>query len=60
MGQSEVSVELREAQVTFTEGASVFMDPLASTYPDGEHSVGEARFLTFCLLDQHRMLIVSH
>lgn len=36
------------------------MDPLAVTYPDEEHSMGEARFLTFGLSDQHRILVVSH
>jgi uncharacterized DUF497 family protein len=47
-------------KVTFTEAASVFLDTLAVTYLDGEHSKGEARFLTFGLSDQHRILVISH
>ncbi len=46
--------------VSFAEGASVFMDSLAVTYPDGEHSSGEARFLTFGTSDRHRILVASH
>jgi len=37
---------LAKHKVSFAEGASVLMDSLAVTYPDGEHSSGEARFLT--------------
>ncbi len=47
-------------KVTFAEGASVFTDPLAITYLDGEHSMGETRYLTFGQSDQHRILVVSH
>jgi len=36
------------------------MDSFAVTYPDGEHSSGEARFLTFGMSDRHRILLVSH
>lgn len=51
---------LAKHKVSFAEGASVFMDSFAVTYPDGEHSSGEARFLTFGMSDRHRMLVVSH
>jgi hypothetical protein len=37
---------LAKHKVSFAEGASVFMDSLAVTYRDVEHSTGEARFLT--------------
>ena len=47
-------------KVTFAEAASVFTDTLAVTYPDGEHSTGETRYLTFGQSDQHRILVVSH
>ncbi len=51
---------LAKHKVSFTEGASVFMDSLAVTYPDGEHASGEVRFLTFGMSDRHRVLVVSH
>jgi uncharacterized DUF497 family protein len=43
----KAALNLAKHKVSFVEGASVFMDALAVTYPDGEHSAGEARFLTF-------------
>lgn len=33
--------------VDFAEAASVFGDPLALTFPDPDHSIGEERFLMF-------------
>lgn len=51
---------LTKHRVSFVEGASVFLDGLAVTYSDGEHSSGEARFLTFGLSDRNRILVVSH
>ena len=38
----------------------MFGDPLATTVSDPDHSVGEERFLTTGLSDQHRVLIVWH
>lgn len=56
----KAAANLVKHKVSFVEGASVFMDLLAVTYPDGEHSSGEARFLTFGASDRHRILVVSH
>ena len=38
---------LKKHGVTFEEAGSVFGDPLACTFPDPDHSIGELRFLTF-------------
>ena len=57
---AKAEANLAKHGVAFSEASAVFMDPLAVTYPDGEHSAGEARFLTFGLSDQHRILVVSH
>ena len=46
--------------VSFAEAATVFHDPLAITYSDGEHSKGEPRFLTFGMSSGQKMLVVSH
>ncbi|MEO5863130.1 MAG: BrnT family toxin [Burkholderiales bacterium] len=56
----KASASLAKHRVSFAEAASVFYDSLAITYPDGEHSTGESRFLTFGLSDQQRRLVVSH
>ena len=35
--------------LSFAEGATVFRDPLAITFPDPDHSVDEERYLFFVL-----------
>lgn len=37
----------RKHGVSFEEATTLFGDPLALTYADPDHSVGEHRFLTF-------------
>jgi uncharacterized DUF497 family protein len=44
--------------VSFEEAASVFNDPLAYTFTDPDHSVGEERMLTFGLSSAGRLLAV--
>lgn len=38
----------------------MFGDPLALTFDDPDHSVGEARFVTFGLSRAGRVLVVAH
>jgi uncharacterized DUF497 family protein len=47
-------------RVTFDEATTVFRDPLASTIPDPDHSLGEARYLTIGLSTRGRLLVVSY
>lgn len=37
---------LKKHRVSFEEAATVFYDPLAATFPDPDHSVGEVRMIT--------------
>ena len=46
--------------LTFHEGATVFGDPLAITFPDPDHSVDEERYLTFGLSRLNRLVVISH
>ncbi|MBU1666740.1 MAG: BrnT family toxin [Gammaproteobacteria bacterium] len=46
--------------VSFEEAASVFGDPLALTFSDPDHSVGEKRWLTFGVSCTDRLLLVAH
>ena len=46
--------------VSFDEAASVFLDQLAVTGADPDHSVGEARYITFGLSSLGRLLAVAH
>jgi uncharacterized DUF497 family protein len=50
----------RDHRVTFEEATTVFVDPLASTIPDPDHSQGEERYLTIELSTRHRLLVVSY
>lgn len=46
--------------VSFDEAATVFLDQLAVSGQDPDHSVGEARFITFGMSSLGRLLVVSH
>ncbi len=51
---------LKKHGVSFREAASVFGDPLAITFDDPDHSIGEHRLLTFGITRTGKMVIVSH
>ncbi|MEK7408674.1 MAG: BrnT family toxin [Acidobacteriota bacterium] len=46
--------------VSFDEAATVFLDPLALTFPDPDHSGGEEREITIGYTNGHRVVFVSH
>lgn len=50
----------RKHGVDFHEAATALGDPLSTTFPDIDHSIGEQRFLTVGLSEQRRLLVVSH
>ena len=47
-------------RISFPDASTIFYDPLAITYPDGENSNGETRYLTFGLSSRGQVLLVSH
>lgn len=51
---------LRSHEVAFEEAATVFIDPLAVSYSDPDHSDGEDREITIGYSDKQRLLFVSH
>ena len=51
---------LRDHRVAFEEAATVFLDPLAVTYPDPDHSDPEDREITIGYSAKQRLLFVSH
>jgi uncharacterized DUF497 family protein len=51
---------LRAHGVSFEEAATVFLDPLATTYPDPDHSNQEDREITIGYSTNQRLLFVSH
>jgi len=57
---AKAAANLRKHGVSFEEAASVFFDPLAYTFYDPDHSVGERRFVTFGLSQAGHILVVMH
>jgi len=45
---------------SFHDPATAFGDPLAITYPDPDHSIGEERYITFGRAASGRLLVVAH
>ena len=46
--------------ITFDEAATVFLDPLALSGPDPDHSLAESRFVNFGMSSLGHLLAVSH
>jgi uncharacterized DUF497 family protein len=51
---------VRKHGVSFEEAATVFLDPLAVTYPDPDHSEEETREITIGRSARHRVVFLSH
>lgn len=45
--------------VSFHEAATIFGDPLSTTFPDPEHSEGERRFVTIGASPRRALLVVG-
>ncbi len=56
----KASANIRKHGVSFDEAGSVFLDQLALSGPDPDHSVGEPRYVTFGLSGLGRLLAVFH
>ena len=56
----KAKANLREHGVSFEEAATVFLDPLAVTYPDPDHSDEETREITIGRSTRHRVVFLSH
>ena len=58
--RTKAAVNLRKHGVSFDEAASVFLDGLALTGHDPDHSIGEQRFVTFGMSSTGALLVVFH
>jgi uncharacterized DUF497 family protein len=56
----KAAINLRKHGLAFEEAATVFLDPLAITFPDPDHSVEENREITVGLSTKRRVVFVSH
>ena len=51
---------LKKHKVSFEEAASVFGDPMAYTFADPDHSIGEERWLMFGMSRMVRILAIVY
>jgi uncharacterized DUF497 family protein len=56
----KAKANIRQHGVSFEEAATVFLDPIALTYPDPDHSDEEPREITIGRSTRHRVLFLSH
>lgn len=56
----KAAANLTKHGVGFPEAATVFRDPLSTTFPDEDHSEVEQRFLTIGTSVRNRVLVVAH
>lgn len=56
----KAAANVRKHGVMFDEAATVFLDQLAVSGSDPDHSVGESRYITFGTSSLGRLLAVSH
>lgn len=56
----KASTNLRKHRVSFEEAATVFLDPLALTFDDPDHSAQERRFVMLGESERRRVLFVAH
>ncbi len=50
----------RKHGIAFREAATVFRDPLSTTFPDFRHSLDEPRYLTIGMSAREGILVCSH
>ena len=57
---TKAKANLRKHGVSFEDAAMVFLDPLALTYPDPNHSSREDREIPIGYSTSHQVVFVSH
>jgi uncharacterized DUF497 family protein len=56
----KAKVNRRKHRISFEDAATVFLDPLALTFPDPDHSSGEEREITIGRTTRQQIVFVSH
>jgi len=57
---NKATININKHKISFQEAATVFGDPLAITFDDPDHSIGEYRQLTFGITRTGKYVIVTH
>jgi uncharacterized protein len=56
----KAAANVRKHGVSFEEASTALSDAMAITGADPDHSVGEARWVTFGVSNRRRLLVVAH
>lgn len=56
----KASANVKKHGITFDEAATVFLDPMALSGPDPDHSLDESRYISFGMSSLGHLLAVSH
>jgi len=57
--REKAEANLKKPRLSFDEAVTVFLDPLAATFDDPDHSVGERRFITIGYSSKGRLVVVA-
>ncbi len=57
---AKAQININKHKVSFDEAATVFADPLAGTFPDFDHPIGESRLITVGMSSIGRLLVIAH
>ncbi|KKO19573.1 MAG: BrnT family toxin [Candidatus Brocadia sp.] len=57
---NKANANLKKHGISFHEASTVFGDPLALTFNDPDHSIGEHRFLPFGYSGMGQLMVVVH
>ena len=58
--ERKAAANLKKHRVAFEEAATVFLDPLATTFPDPDHSPAENREITLGCTMKRQVVFISH
>ena len=58
--RAKAESNVRKHRVSFDEAVTVFYNPLAATFDDPGHTVGERRLITVGHSSRGRLLVVAH
>jgi uncharacterized DUF497 family protein len=58
--EKKAKINLKNHQISFEEGATIFNDLFVATIHDSEHSIDEERYISIGMSAKGRVLIVVH
>jgi uncharacterized protein len=57
---AKAAANLAKHGLSFETAAQAFEDELSATFPDPDHSRGEHRYITYGVIADGRLVVVSH